>query len=118
MTDSCHGRAPYHSRAAEELNESVLDDNAEFVMSRLNRRGSDVRKERSEAMSGLIQRANATPVDLACMLQNLKDIFSDAELAGTRAFSLKGAGSTMFTVLAEFYVATSCSVNDPEQDIG
>jgi hypothetical protein len=87
-------------RAAEELNESVLDENAEFVMSRLNHHEPDVRAERTEAMSELVQRINA--IDVTCLLQNLKDVLSETELAGTRAFSLKGAGNTMFTVPAEF----------------
>jgi hypothetical protein len=88
------------SRTAEELNESVLDENAEFATSRLNHHDSGARKEWADAMSELVQRANA--IDVTCLLQNLKGIFSDAELAGIRAFSLKGASSTMFTVPAGF----------------
>jgi hypothetical protein len=87
-------------RTAKESDESVLDENAEFIMPRLNHHDSDVRAEWTEAMSELVQRANA--IDVMCMLQNLKDIFSETELSGMRAFSLKGAGNTMFTVPAEF----------------
>jgi DNA-binding PucR family transcriptional regulator len=87
-------------RTAEESNESVLDENAEFATSRLNHHESDVRAEWTEAMSELVQRANA--IDVVCSLQNLKDVFSETELAGIRAFSLKGAGNTTFTAPAEF----------------
>jgi hypothetical protein len=76
------------SRTAEELDESILDDNAEFIMSRLNHHDSDARKEWTDAMSELIQRVN--PMGIMCALQNLKDIFSVTELAGIRAFSLEG----------------------------
>ena len=87
-------------RTAEELDESVLDENADFIISRLNHHDSDVRSEWTEAMTELVQRVNA--IDVTCILQNLKDIFTTTELAGIRAFSLKGAGNTMFTVPAEF----------------
>jgi hypothetical protein len=52
-------------------------------------------------MSELVQRAN-NAIDIIFSLQNLKEIFSETELAGIRAFSLKRAGNTMFTVPAEF----------------
>ena len=51
-------------------------------------------------MSELLQRAS--PLDVVLTLETLKELFSDAEIAGIRAFSLRGAGNTMFTVPAEF----------------
>jgi hypothetical protein len=87
-------------RHADDVDESVLDDNAEFVLSRLNRHESNVRQEWTAAMSELLQRVS--PLDVVLTLDTLKELFSDTEIAGIRAFSLRGAGNAMFTVPAEF----------------
>ena len=87
-------------RHSDDVDESVLDNSVEFVLSRLNRHESDVRQEWTAAMSELLQRVS--PLDVVLTLDTLKELFSDAEIAGIRAFSLRGAGNTMFTVPAEF----------------
>jgi hypothetical protein len=84
-------------RHADDVDESILDNNVEFVLSSHE---SDVRQEWTAAMSELLQRVS--PLDVVLTLGTLKELFSDAEVAGIRAFSLRGAGNTMFTVPAEF----------------
>ena len=84
----------------DDVDESVLDNNVEFVLSRLNLHESDVRREWTAAMAEVLQRVN--PIDVALTLDTLRELFSDTEIAGIRAFSLRGAGNTMFTVPAEF----------------
>ena len=84
----------------DDVDESVLDNNVEFVLSRLSRHESDVRQEWTAAMAEVLQRVN--PLDVVLTLDTLRELFSDTEIAGIRAFSLRGAGNTMFTVPAEF----------------